>query len=112
MNTLAEIQYRDYWDVPRQVVVSCFGKIFFLECPFSDDAEDYHDTFAVYEITAPSPEQLGGNWQELKHKARLCGNVPVSELKFGKAEGRRTLELPGFRQALSRFCGEASVDPA
>jgi len=43
------IEYRDFYDVPRAMLVQDdAGRRFFFDCPFDDDADEYPDVFDVY----------------------------------------------------------------
>lgn len=46
------IKYRDFSDIPRAFVVEHDGDLYFFDCPFDADADEYPDEYVVYRLRA------------------------------------------------------------
>jgi hypothetical protein len=77
------MQYRDFSDVPRAIVVEVDGALYFLDCRFDDGADEYEQVYAVYRL----PEGLGPeletrSWADLAHLGQRVGSIPTSAVAF------------------------------
>lgn len=76
-------RYRDFWDVPRMMVVDYAGREFLFDCPFDDEREDYPGFYRVYSMPPLGEEQLDGIWAGLPKLAEAeLGTIPLESLKF------------------------------
>jgi hypothetical protein len=77
------IDYRDFYDVPRALVVQWSGRTFLFDCPFNDQLDDYADSYVVYELPEYSPWDLERAWpQPSEIVSRRIGTVPVNGVGF------------------------------
>jgi hypothetical protein len=77
------IRYRDFHDVPRAFVVERTGSLYFFDCAFDDQIDQYPDRYKVYRLDAAlSPKLDFGSWETLATKGRLIGEVLVRRLQF------------------------------
>jgi hypothetical protein len=83
MTTWVPFEYRDFYDVPRMIVLRHRGRVFLLDCPFDDISDEYRESYEVFEIGDLSPDALRGSWKDLRafSKGRL-GIVKVDAVRF------------------------------
>lgn len=77
------IRYRDFYDIPRAIVVDRRGETYFFDCPFVDERDDYAEDFTVYRL----PRSLANNldsisWEHLSEQGEIVGTVPVIALQL------------------------------
>jgi hypothetical protein len=90
MSTWADIDYRDFWDVPRIFFVRHQGRLFLFDCPFNDDIEDYGETYTVYVMPELSEAEWGGSWAHLSQKAtQRLGEIPIDQVQFDPSKRRQ-----------------------
>lgn len=78
-----QINYREFWDVPRVFFAAHNGRDYLFECPFDEKLDDYPDAYRVYEMPALTDAQLQGSWENLSNFAlSFAGTVPVSGVRF------------------------------
>ena len=84
-----EILYRDFYDVPRMLVVSHRDLTFLLDCPFDEDLDEYPEHYAVYEIPQFSDQQLSGSWIGFTNFAlRTLKPIAVVDVQFDPTKRR------------------------
>jgi hypothetical protein len=77
------IRYRDFYDVPRAVVVEFRGHMYLLDCLFDHDIDDYEAEYTVYRLPddfADSIEMM--SWTDLGHHGTRVGALEVSKVVF------------------------------
>lgn len=80
---LIPIQYRDFYDIPRAFIVEREGKVFFFDGGFDEHADEYAESFRVYQLnTGSSKVSESESWQGLADKGTLVGEVPVGKVEF------------------------------
>lgn len=94
------IRYRDFYDIPRAVIVEWHDQIYMLECPLEPEANDYPSTYEAYKL----PNELRGqidamSWTDLAHHGSLVGRVHISQVEFDHSR-RQTMSAAAFRQLL------------
>ena len=83
MTEAVDIQYRDFYDIPRMFVVAHGGQHFLFDGSFSDDQDDYPEDYEVYLMPPLRDEQLAGSWTDLKRLAlRSLGRLPTRSVVF------------------------------
>jgi hypothetical protein len=88
----APFQYREFYDVPRQVVVQHGDRTFLLDCRFDETRDDYSDEYEVFEFPTLAPELLRGS-KDLRGLAmNLLGPVKVRDVRFDPTR-RREVDL-------------------
>lgn len=76
-------RYRDFYDVPRAILLEYAGTLYFLDCPFSDERDDYRDVYGVYEVPEELRDSLdAASWEDFPGRSRYVGSVPVDEVAF------------------------------
>jgi hypothetical protein len=84
------IKYREFYDVPRAIVVERDGEFYLFDSPFDGDADEYPAYFAVYRLSAYVASQLdSGSWEGLAAQSELLGRVAVEAVEFDPS--RRSL---------------------
>jgi hypothetical protein len=77
------IRYRDFYDVPRAIVVELDGALYLFDCRFDPELDDYEGQYIVYRL----PEDLSDDlermsWTDLDHRGQRVGAVDVSAVEF------------------------------
>lgn len=85
----AIIEYRDFYDMPRAMLVQDdAGRRFFFDCPFDEEADEYPDVFVVYLVSEPAwPASIPGpDWERV-------GSVACRDLRMDPTR-RQSFSLP------------------
>ncbi|HEU5055087.1 MAG TPA: hypothetical protein VFU21_01120 [Kofleriaceae bacterium] len=91
-------EYREFFDVPRSIVLPLDDRLLLLESAFSDEDSEYSPDYQLYLL--PHDIDLSGSWRELSTAAiRRLGTIPVSHVQFD-ATGRRLLNISSLRPLL------------
>ena len=93
------LEYRDYYDLPRLILVAAADRFLLLDCPFDEAADDYPTDYAVYELASDPRESFGPDWRLLSATGRLLGRVPVASIRFDPAH-RYAIESDGLETLL------------
>lgn len=77
------MRYRDFYDIPRAVVVEWEGTLYLFDCLFDHDLDDYESTYTVYRL----PDELRENidqmtWTDLGHRGERVGSVRTRDVEF------------------------------
>jgi hypothetical protein len=79
----ARITYREFYDVPRMIIVNHRGRKLLLDCKFDESLDEYAAAYKVYVLPAGIDEQLVQSWDALPEKAaEYLGDVPVDQVIF------------------------------
>jgi hypothetical protein len=79
----ANIEYREFYDVPRVFLVEYKQQLFLFESPFDEGHDEYSETYSVYVMRELTKEERQGSWEQISEKAvRKVGEVRVSDVKF------------------------------
>lgn len=65
----ADIQYRDFYDVPRIFVFRANDRVFLADCPFDEEIDDYLKFYTLFELPPDADRSLDGSWQHLRDTA-------------------------------------------
>ncbi len=83
MSSAAPFVYREFYDVPRFLVVTYRRQQFLFESAFDDDLDDYPDVYQVFLLRDVSENELKGSWVHLSEKAQAyLGKAPVKDVRF------------------------------
>ena len=83
MSEWLPIQYRDFYDIPRAFVVEHRGKLYFLDCPFSEDLDEYPSEYTVYRIDDTLRNELDTiPWTEIVNHSERIGSIHILEVVF------------------------------
>ena len=83
MSEWSEIQYREFYDVPRAVIARRNGVLYFFDSRFDDELDDYLDHYEVWRLPQLSLEELSTSWAGLANLAiEKLPNVGLRDLPF------------------------------
>src|SRR4051794_1550118 len=83
MTRWANINYREFWDVPRIFFVEDGGDLYLFDCRFDKDGEDYPESYEVFLMPALTKADYAGSWADLRQRAiKKLGGVPISSVRF------------------------------
>ncbi len=83
------IRYRDFYDVPRAILVQYGGALYFFDCPFSDALDEYGDEYSVYRLRQePSSSLDDASWEGLPGNSEYLGSVPVKAVAIDSTRRR------------------------
>lgn len=78
-----EIQYRDFYDIPRMFIVAANGDQLLFDGSFDEELDDYPDAYRVYRLPELEPGALSGSWAALPSRAtRFLGTIPTAAVRF------------------------------
>lgn len=73
--------YREFYDVPRMILLQRGNLRILLESAFDTETDEYSNTYKVFVLPNISEEDLKGSWEGLASTAtRLLGEIPVDDL--------------------------------
>jgi hypothetical protein len=78
----ATFQYRDFYDVPRQLVVRHRGRTFLLDCRFDEARDEYDDEYEVFEFPDLAPDLIRDSPDLRRFASELLGRVEVGAVRF------------------------------
>ncbi len=102
MPNWTSFKYRDYYDVPRAVVLVLQDhRCILLDSKFDNALDEYEDVYTVYVLHHEA--DLSGSWVQLAGLAsHILGHVPVADVRFDvSCRARLDLESPGLAQLLA-----------
>jgi hypothetical protein len=92
------IQYRDFYDIPRLIVVERGGQLYLFDCPFDDESDEYSDHFTVYRLPSSARGRLDDpSWLDLAQLGEVVGRVTTDGTEFDPSR-RRFLSDAVFRR--------------
>lgn len=81
------IQYREFHDLPRAIVVSVKGGTYFLDCIFDPALEDYRSIYSVYRVPDELAQRLHEmSWVDLARLSEFLGEIAVSQVEFDRTK--------------------------
>ena len=82
--------YREFWDVPRALVVQWDERTLFFDCLLDLETEEYPGFCSVYELPSELVPMLPTmSWTDLRHHGECVGSLGVGDLEFD--ESKRSL---------------------
>ena len=98
MSHWIEFVYREFFDVPRSLVLYHHDRLVFLESTFSETECEFSDDYQLYLL--PENVDLSGSWNHLAGAAiRRLGSIPIAHVQFDPSR-RRMLNIGSLRQLL------------
>jgi hypothetical protein len=83
MNKTARFIYREFYDVPRMLILLHRQMQLLLESRFDDGIDDYASAYDVFLLPNVEESELKGSWEELSRRATAhLGQIPVQDLTF------------------------------
>ncbi len=93
MSKWRPIVYREFYDVPRAIIVSDGSCNYLFTSSFDEALDEYRENYEIYEMPNLTDEEMKGSWLKFEGKAvRHLGCVPVKEVCFD-ATKRREIDL-------------------
>ena len=75
--------YREFYDLPRAIVVHDGSRIIFFDCPFNESLDDYPPKYEVYLMPNLPKKVWASSWEHLAQQAiHRLGSVPVASVRF------------------------------
>jgi hypothetical protein len=76
--------YRDFYDVPRLILLQRPDGAFLLDSPFDEESDEYLDVFHVYRMSLASAAELRArsSWVDARLLGTLIATVPVAAVAF------------------------------
>jgi hypothetical protein len=101
MNQRSKFTYRDFYDVPRMIIVNHRGQKLLLDCKFDDSLDDYPPTYKLYILPKEIDERSEKSWESMPTRAvRYVGEIPVNHVIFDRTK-RTELETKVLDDLLS-----------
>jgi len=76
------IEYRDFYDIPRAFIVEYQDAVYFFDCPFDADLDEYPEQYTVYRIPVSLPDAINApSWAELPGHG-----IRVAQIRTGAVE--------------------------
>jgi len=83
MNHTTRIVYREFYDVPRMIIVSHCGLKLLLDCKFDESLDEYPTAYKVYALPLEVDESTLRSWDKLPQEAtKYLGEIPVGQVIF------------------------------
>jgi hypothetical protein len=99
----ANIQYCDFYDVPRIFVFEVRGRRLLADCPFDHKLDEYSSVYKLFELPSGYEPSQGQSWAGLReHAARVLGEVEVADVIFDVTK-RRQVQLRVFGKVFQAF---------
>jgi hypothetical protein len=81
------ITYREFYDVPRMLIVTHRGLKLLLDCKFDETLDEYPAAYQVYVLPQETDERAVGSWEALPEKAtKHLGEIPVEQIIFDSSK--------------------------
>jgi hypothetical protein len=94
------IEYRDFSDVPRMMVLEHDRKFYLFDSPFDAALDDYCPEYTAYELPPELLKALPRDGTELSALAiRHVGEVAVEDVEFDESR-RKRIRLRGIGKLL------------
>ena len=93
------IRYRDFYDVPRAIVVLWNDTLYLFDCLYDYEADDYAPAYTVYRLPADLESTIDQiSWTDLGHRGLRLGSVPTSLVELDRS--RRLSMNPAVFEAI------------
>jgi hypothetical protein len=84
------MRYRDFYDVPRLVVVEYGGRLYLLDSPFDEESDDYAEHYTIYRLPEDAVAMLEEpSWERLPSIGEEMGRVRVTDVEFDQTKRGR-----------------------
>lgn len=83
MSEWLPIRYRDFYDIPRAIVVQNHGRTYLMISRFDDELDEYAADYAIYELPADVAVGIDDmSWVDLELRGAIVGVIPTSSVQF------------------------------
>ena len=90
MSEWPSIRYRDFYDLPRAVVVEWEGVMYLLDSLFDHDLDDYEPFYVIYRVPNDLRDRIDEiSWTDLGHRSERVGVVPTADVEFDATRRKR-----------------------
>src|SRR5215467_10985099 len=80
---MTQITYREFYDVPRMVILNHRGLKLLLDSGFDESKDEYSLTYKTYILPMELDERTQRSWAALPQTATKCiGEIPVDQVIF------------------------------
>jgi hypothetical protein len=77
------IRYREFYDFPRAFVVQLPGSMYYFDCPFDNQVDEYPDHYRVYRLAPDVPVPPDGeSWEGLEQHGQFVREIPTQGVRF------------------------------
>jgi hypothetical protein len=102
-----QINYRDFWDVPRIFFAEYEGELYLFDCQFDRELEDYPNSYRAFLMPELTEEDFAAPWANLWRRAEMSlGTVAIPAVTFDptkraaiRADAFDAIRQPGARPA-------------
>lgn len=99
-STLVPIRYREFYDVPRAIVVEFDKQLYFLDCKFDNDADDYSQYYDVFNLVGVELADLDDlDWSTLPERGDKIGQMAVANVRFDESR-RKYIDGSELKQVI------------
>lgn len=101
-SAMVPIAYREFYDLPRDVLLEFEGVAYCLLCPFDEALDDYADFYEVYCLPPAAYARFSApdsDWIGIEKAGQRLGRAPVDALRFDESR-RAGIEESTLRAAL------------
>lgn len=77
-----KFKYRDFYDVPRQVLVESNGSSYLLDCRFDAARDQYADEYEILEMPSLASDVVRESTDLRRLARRFLGRVAVQAVRF------------------------------
>ncbi len=97
MGSWLPIRYREFYDIPRAVVVDWQGVLYLLDCPFDFEVSEYPSHYDVYTLPRDLLDEIEVmSWTDLAHYGRHIGTVATVDVQFDETR-RKAMDSEALR---------------
>jgi hypothetical protein len=76
-------KYRDFYDIPRAIIVERAGDLYLFDCRFDHKLDEYPAEFTLYRLRPEAASDLeSSSWENLAEASEVLGRVPVQAMEF------------------------------
>ncbi len=98
MDRWVDFTYREFYDVPRSVIVELPDGLVLLESRFLDDVGEYAESYEAFFL--PADVDLDGSWTHLSGLAiRALGSMPIERVEFDESR-KKSINLASLKPVL------------
>jgi hypothetical protein len=87
MGERVKFVYRDFYDVPRMIILTRRGIKLLLDSAFDESRDEYSPSYRVYVLPDKIHEHTLASWEDLPQTAtRSLGEIPVDQVVFDRTK--------------------------
>jgi hypothetical protein len=80
-------KYRDFYDIPRAIIVERAGNLYLFDYPFDHKRDEYPAEFTLYRLHPEAGSDLeSSSWENLAEAGEVLGRVPVQAMEFDSSK--------------------------